>query len=103
VPIDIQQFNQAAKRLDERVLEFLSKNPSQAYSLMEIISALEGTEEKALSWLIILEKLGNKGSPPSSSTWDRYLTEVESLLKQGKIVQAQVHGITYYAYAAGKP
>jgi hypothetical protein len=102
VPIDIQQFNQAAKRLDERILEFLSKNPSQAYSLMEIISALVGAEEKAVSFLLILEKLGTKGSS-SSPTWDKYLTEVESLLKQGKIVQAQVHGITYYAYAAGKP
>jgi hypothetical protein len=93
VPIDIDQFKAATRPLADRVLEFLNKTPSQAYSLIELIVALEGITESNLTWLLALERMGGH----RSKTWDSYQEAVAVLLTEGKIVEAQVRGITYYA------
>jgi hypothetical protein len=96
MPIDMQQFKEASKPLGERVLEFLSKDPNQAYSIIEIAAAVEGYAPDQISVLLLLE--GTRGQ---SKTWDRYAEVLTSLVEQRKVAQAVHKGSTYYA--AAKP
>ncbi|WP_309895538.1 hypothetical protein [Archangium sp.] len=99
MPIDITQFNEASKPLTERILGLLKAHPAQAYSLMEIMAALEGKEDTtSVAWLILIERMDGK----NSETWNKYVNSVTELVNQKKVKEAVVQGTTYYAYEGGK-
>jgi hypothetical protein len=96
VPIPIKQFEDATKPLPERIIGFLKEHPGQAYSLMEVMAGLEGhADVQAVGMLLMMEGLGGKGS----ETWKRYTEAMSELVRKGQVREAQLQGLTYYAYA----
>jgi Fe2+ or Zn2+ uptake regulation protein len=92
MPIPVAVLDQAARPLRERVLDVLSKDPSQAYSAVEIYGRLQGLTETALAVLAILT-LAAKTSAGLSP-----VEETLRALEADGLVRSAVHNnVTYYA------
>jgi hypothetical protein len=100
MPIDIKQFEEATKPLAIRIRDFLANNSTQAYSIFEIMAALDGyPDASTATFLVAMERVGGK----QSATWERYWGAVEELVKRNEVRGAPIQGATYYAYnATGK-
>jgi hypothetical protein len=46
MPIDKATFKEAARPLEQRVLDYLQQNAQEAYSFLEIVAALEGYDSE---------------------------------------------------------
>ena len=90
MPIDRNTFNEAQRPLEDRILELLTKNIEQAYSMAEIVVEIEEQDPT----IIHLTLLGNK------DLYNKYQAAIKALVKDGKIEQSEVKGTTY---SAGTP
>jgi hypothetical protein len=90
MPIPVAQLQEANRPLRERILDFLRKNPGQAYSVPEILAGLEGWSEmgSALAVLLLFKEPG-----PAVPIKDA-LTTLEA---EGLVHSAKQLNVPYYA------
>jgi hypothetical protein len=90
MPIPVAQLKEANRPLRERILEFLEKNPSQAYTAAEVLIGLEGWSEMAAALAILL--LRKQGGALGE------VREVLTTLEAEGLVQSAQHlDVPYYA------
>jgi hypothetical protein len=92
MPIPVAVLQQANRSLRDRILEFLEKNPSQAYSDVEVYAGLEGLSETSLAVLVLFE-LMNKGP----LRLEPIRAALAALEQEGLVQSAAHNNITYYA------
>lgn len=90
MPISIEKFNKAEKPIEERILDFLAKNPKLGYSLFEIATACEDidTASDSLDKLIIAYTYKER--------FRQYSNALYRLIKLNRIIQGQLGGEFYY-------
>jgi hypothetical protein len=92
MPIPVAVLRQANHTLRERILDFLKKDPSQAYSLVEILGGIEGLEPTGTAVLgllmVIREDYGRL---------DPIVETLAALEADGLIQSAEHQGSNYYA------
>lgn len=87
MPIDRNTFNEAQRPLEDRILDILSENSDQAYSLAEIVVEIEEHSPQFISLMLVADnKLFNK-----------YKDAIGALVLSGKIEKSEVKGTTYFA------
>ena len=96
MPIPVDQLNSSAASapaLEERILEFLRRDPSQAFRLMEIVAAVEGyrDEDSASISLLAMSELQHE------ALIDDYRNALGYLLLEDKVLARDYQGVGYYA------
>jgi hypothetical protein len=93
MPIPIQMLRDARRPLTERILGFLSRDVSHAYTLTEIYMGVQGHDPKiGLLSLAIMEESDRRGA---LKPFTEALAELE---KAGKIEVGEFEGVSYYAF-----
>lgn len=92
MPIPLAKLQERTQSLSERILEFLRKNPSQAYSASEIYGGVQGLADSALAVFVMLLLTGK-----SNGHLDEIRTTLESLEQQGLVQSAKHMNTIYYA------
>lgn len=87
MPIDRNTFNEAQRPLEDRILEFLTENSANAYSLAEIVVEIEERDPQYISMALIVDK----------ELYNKYKDAFNALIKNGKIEQSGIRGSTYFA------
>ena len=98
MPIPIQKLNEAIRPLDERIVEFLQRNSGQAYNLFELYATLEGFDAQGLRMKYFLDPQNGAIRARVGS----YVQTLIALCRDGKVVEAQHQGETYYGLAGGR-
>jgi hypothetical protein len=92
MPIPVDRLKQAQRPVRERILEFLSQHPDQAFTAAEIYVALEGLDEKTGPMTLVF-----MNSTQRSRLLQPLVVATEELIQSGKLTAAPVQGTTYYA------
>ncbi len=92
MPIDIDQFKAASQPLAERIDQFLSRNPKQAFTMIEIIAEVEAVDPATVPLLIVMSKGDRNGISV------RYAAALDDLVKSSLAAVAALGGINYYAH-----
>ncbi len=96
MPISVEELRKAKRPLDERIIEFLSKSPSSAYTLVELIKGVEGYEgedDSSFALLMVMERTRPGGLQ------SRYEAAIKNLIASGAVEVAALRGTEYYARA----
>src|SRR5438309_6957840 len=87
MPIDLSRLKDAARPLGDRIMDFLRKAPSKAFSVYEIIEAVEGISMKGASAMVFI----------SSGGGQTYRTALSQLAADGRVQAGTVAGVEYFA------
>lgn len=98
MPISISEFDAKARPVEERIVEFLDKNPRQAYSLSEVVATLEGYESIGGFVLAITMQ----GDEKKRRLLGPYAVAFKTLLEGGRIRRGVHQGQEYFASVKGK-
>jgi len=92
MPIPVAKLQERTAPLAERILDFLRKNPTQAYSETELYGSIHGLSDSALALFIVILLAGKS---------DGRMAEIREALKtleRDGLIQAAKHlNTTYYA------
>lgn len=94
MPIPIDKFQAASQPLPERIIDLLSGRSDAAFSLFEIVAAVEGVDESSAQILLMVSREDANGVAR------RYAAALDQLVKSGRVSAATVGGLTYYAHRA---
>ncbi|MGH7150513.1 MAG: hypothetical protein ACREIU_07440 [Planctomycetota bacterium] len=92
MPIPKKKLKEARQPLRDRILKFLARNPEMAYSVLEIVQAVEGYEKDDFVVMI-----GRMDDFAVDELVGPVLQELEALLREGKITSAVYQANEYYA------
>lgn len=92
MPIPIAQLEDAQRSIGDRAVAFLQKESEQAYTVVEIYAALNNLDAQVLAMITLL------ATRPSNAL-ERLQSELDLLVKAGKLRTALIGGITYYGIA----
>jgi hypothetical protein len=93
MPIPVQKLKEARRPMVDRVREFLARDPSHAFSTMEVLAGVQGDDrETALLKIALLEPADFKASV---GPIEGALAE---LLQKGAVEAAEYEGLTYYCF-----
>jgi hypothetical protein len=92
MPIPVAKLKERTAPLSERLLDFLRKNPTQAYSETEIYGGVQGLDESALAVFILILLTGK-----STGRLDEVRAALKELERDGLIQAAKHLNTTYYA------
>ncbi len=92
MPVPVEKLVEAQRPLDERILDFLRNDPTQAYTLGEIQAAVEGwqTEMVALAALFV-------GRERYAAALEPYRRALRALHQAGRVQAAEVQGVQHFA------
>ena len=90
MPIPVEELKRAARPLKERIVEFLSADPENAYAIDEILVGVEGVESEATMLLITAPAMVRR-------LISRYVDALQSLVKERKLVVARVRDTQYFS------
>ena len=95
MPIPVERLLEAQRPLETRLLEFLEAHKSEAYSLSELYIALGDLQKDPTSqWALALLAVGQR-----ARIFDPFVQALQKLASDGKVTQATVQWMTYYALA----
>ena len=95
MPVPINEFKKTQKTLAEQIVEFLAKNPSEAFSLEEIVAGVEGlTIEVASLYLALLPE------PARLEKTRLYQKVLGELLDKKKLTEGVIRETRYFALVA---
>lgn len=92
MPIPIEKLKEKQRPLEDRILEFLGKDRSKAYSAFEIVAAIEGYADE--NGAILAIALGTEEQ--RDQVLRPVLTALIVLAKRGVVSQGVHQGIAYY-------
>jgi hypothetical protein len=96
MPIPIAELQKAAQPLAGRILRFLESRPDEAFSVLEIIEAIEGIVAADVPALILAERRAHGQSP----LLERYMGALSGLehdtLSGCQLISADHGGTRYY-------
>lgn len=95
MPISIDELLKAAVPLHQRILDFLRENPKQAFSILELISAIEEIPASDVPALVLAQRKA-AGESQLLTAYERALHDLENDVMSGRLVMSAEHGGTWY-------
>ena len=95
MPIPIAELQKAARPLAGRILGFLESRPDEAFSVLEIIEAIEGIAAADVPALVLAERRAH-GQSPLLESYLSALSGLEHDAMSGCQVISADHGGTRY-------
>ncbi len=94
MPIPVAKLQESTQSLSERILEFLRRDPTQAYSAFEVYGGIQGLTDSALAVFVMLLFTGK-----SDGRLDEVRRTLQTLEEQGLVQSAKHLSTNYYAIA----
>lgn len=101
MPRPVKELAAKQRPLSERILDFLRGDPSNAYALHEIISAVEAGPDEQTRRLMSLMLLMAKQSD-RTEVYNKYTAALDLLEKNGQAQSYRDAGIVYFGVGGSK-
>lgn len=95
MPISIAELQQAAEPLTSRILRFLRAHPDHAFSVLEIIEAVEEIPANEIPELVLAQRKAS-GQSALLEAFNHALHELEFDRSFDKVILSADHGGTRY-------
>jgi hypothetical protein len=96
MPISIEALRAAQKSLHMRVLQFLESRPEEAFSLLEIIEAVEPMRAEDIPLLVATQRKAH-GVSELLSRYEAVVSDLQSDAMSGcPVVSAEHGGVRYF-------
>jgi len=95
MPVSLEQIKaEKGRALEERILEFLARDPAQAYTSVEIALGVHGLHRAAAAFFAALV---DKDKDELVAIVDPCQRALRELMDANRIVAHQYEGMTYFA------
>lgn len=95
MPIEVSELLKHPLPLDEKIVEFLAKEPQKAFSLDEIYAGVQGV---TVTFARLAGAVATLAGNQAQQEFQEYRTTLAVLIQQGRVKSA-MHGGEHYYYA----
>lgn len=82
MPVPIETLQQAERPLDDRIVEFLQRDPAQAFTLEEIAVGVSGLDS---AWAAVLALMLGSSQPISMNRPSQFVDAMTRLVAAGRV------------------